>query len=335
MHLSIAKLSRFDEFDESDESDESDDGRCGKKLKLYNEVDYDSDDGKKFRLPHILYDPEELLRLMTRKPAVKETQGCLICGGDHLELRCPCLDKIPPGVEIDGDYDEVCLCCGRIGETCCSKGAYAVYKRCRACGNNGHWYWENMCPDNAVKQIIVPSIEELKEEVMKNKNKNKEEDQVMVDLGKDNKNKDDCGKEHEAKFAGGNEPSDQSRFKGCKAISELEPGPVQVRENLFSLPKHLPSIKELRLLLIGLKPTIDEAENVNREFATTSPPQTIRPSNGSDNSLSIEELIESCDPIPTELALARPTQSDTAAILYSSVKYAKQARSCTIEQRSG
>ncbi|KAL6183693.1 hypothetical protein ACLB2K_045104 [Fragaria x ananassa] len=57
---------------------------------------------------------------------------------------------------------------------------------------------------------------------------------------------------------------------------------------------------------------------VNREFATTSPPQTIRPSNGSDNSLSIEELIESCDPIPTELALARPTQSDTAAILYSS-----------------
>lgn len=70
MHLSIAKLSRFDEFDESDESDESDDGRCGKKLKLYNEVDYDSDDGKKFRLPHILYDPEELLRLMTRKPGM-------------------------------------------------------------------------------------------------------------------------------------------------------------------------------------------------------------------------------------------------------------------------
>lgn len=92
-----------------------------------------------------------------------------------MELRCPCLDKIPPGVEIDGDYDEVCLCCGRIGETCCSKGAYAVYKRCRACGNNGHWYWENMCPDNAVKQIIVPSIEELKEEVMKNKNKVRDE----------------------------------------------------------------------------------------------------------------------------------------------------------------
>ncbi|KAL6127473.1 hypothetical protein ACLB2K_070838 [Fragaria x ananassa] len=55
-----------------------------------------------------------------------------------------------------------------------------------------------------------------------------------------------------------------------------------------------------------------------------SPPQTIRPSNGSDNSLSIEELIESCDPIPTELALARPTQSDTAAILYSSDEEAKK-----------
>ena len=63
---------------------------------------------------------------------------------------------------------------------------------------------------------------------------------------------------------------------------------------------------------------VEATENVNREFATSSPPQTIRPSNGSDNSLSIEELIESCDPIPTELALARPTQSDTAAILYSS-----------------
>ncbi|KAL6213200.1 hypothetical protein ACLB2K_012647 [Fragaria x ananassa] len=68
----------------------------------------------------------------------------------------------------------------------------------------------------------------------------------------------------------------------------------------------------------------DSGKCVEDKIRMDSPPQTIRPSNGSDNSLSIEELIESCDPIPTELALARPTQSDTAAILYSSDEEAKK-----------
>ncbi|XP_024167799.1 4-coumarate--CoA ligase-like 5 [Rosa chinensis] len=69
----------------------------------------------------------------------------------------------------------------------------------------------------------------------------------------------------------------------------------------------------------GAKLAIASPEEVHKLVPTGVPTiVTSRPSNGTDNSLSIEELIESCDPIPTELALARPTQSDTAAILYSS-----------------
>ncbi|CAL8119500.1 unnamed protein product [Prunus armeniaca] len=69
----------------------------------------------------------------------------------------------------------------------------------------------------------------------------------------------------------------------------------------------------------GAKLAISAPEELHK-LAPTGVPTilTSRPLLSGDNSLCIEELIEGCDPIPTELIQARPTQSDTAAILYSS-----------------
>ncbi|CAN6703699.1 unnamed protein product [Malus baccata var. baccata] len=68
----------------------------------------------------------------------------------------------------------------------------------------------------------------------------------------------------------------------------------------------------------GAKLAISSPEELHKLVPTGVPTiLTSRPSSD-DSSLTIEELIEGCDPIPTESMQARPTQSDTAAILYSS-----------------
>nr|XP_011470357.1 PREDICTED: uncharacterized protein LOC105353187 isoform X2 [Fragaria vesca subsp. vesca] len=166
----------------------------------------------------------------------RHDDGCLVCGsGDHFEEDCPCFDKIPPGVELDRDYDRVCIGCGRIGEICCSKGAYATLRRCGACGWGGHWYWDDKCSKDFVHHPDRVKLSFFKDLLSAEQSslQNKEEDQVMVDLRKDNKNEDDYGtEEYGPEVAGGNESSDQSRFKGCKAISELEQGAMQVGETL-------------------------------------------------------------------------------------------------------
>ncbi|KAM1262949.1 hypothetical protein ACFX13_028678 [Malus domestica] len=68
----------------------------------------------------------------------------------------------------------------------------------------------------------------------------------------------------------------------------------------------------------GAKLAISSPEELHKLVPTGVPTiLTSRPLSG-DDSLTIEQLIEGYDPIPTELMQARPTQSDTAAILYSS-----------------
>ncbi|XP_004308046.1 PREDICTED: uncharacterized protein LOC101305890 isoform X2 [Fragaria vesca subsp. vesca] len=237
---------------EDDESDSED------------EYDYDNfydDNGclKRLKTPDFKDDKEELLRLMKRiRPTVEKEkeylykEGCAVCSKDHFPEDCPCLDKIPPGTDLGPLFDRVCNCCGKIGDECCRKGAYAILTRCDGCENIGHWYWENRCPKDWCRPsylVEIPSIQELEHEVMQNKNKvvvqedeknsikevpsteqslenslqNKEEDDVKVDVGKDNKSKDevmveddDSKEDDEAK--GGNESSNQSRSKSCKAI---------------------------------------------------------------------------------------------------------------------
>nr|XP_011470345.1 PREDICTED: uncharacterized protein LOC105353186 [Fragaria vesca subsp. vesca] len=107
--------------------------------------------GEMMKIPDMVHEVDEVLRLMRRKPAEKDHHdGCFVCGRDHLAEDCPCFDKIPPGVELDRDYDQVCIGCGRIGEICCSKGAYAVLRRCGGCGWRGHWYWDDKCDKDFV-----------------------------------------------------------------------------------------------------------------------------------------------------------------------------------------
>nr|XP_011470304.1 PREDICTED: uncharacterized protein LOC105353173 [Fragaria vesca subsp. vesca] len=137
---------------------------------------------KKFRSPVICKDFEELLRLMKRdRPVLKDIDpsACRVCAGsvDHIGRECPCLDRIPPGAVLGPLYDYVCNGCGKIGENCCSKGAYAVRRRC-ACPCDDHWYWERRCSKDWQRPDIIaelPSIEELEEKVMKKNNKVKDE----------------------------------------------------------------------------------------------------------------------------------------------------------------
>ncbi|MCD7459555.1 hypothetical protein HAX54_041291, partial [Datura stramonium] len=66
----------------------------------------------------------------------------------------------------------------------------------------------------------------------------------------------------------------------------------------------------------GAKLAIAAPEEVRKLVPTGVPTLlTTRPKND-ENSVSVEELIENCDPL--ELPKDRPTPSDTAAILYSS-----------------
>ncbi|KAM5557452.1 hypothetical protein ABKV19_024703 [Rosa sericea] len=193
---------------------------------------------KKLKTPDLEDDVEEVVRLMKRKPVEKkiDVDGCSVCNDkNHFPHKCPCLDKIPPGVVIGPLYDEVCIGCGKIGEICCSKGAYAVLRECGICLAIGHWYWEDRCSKNWMLQL--PSIEHSIREVpsteqsLENSLLNKEEDEVMVDVGKDNKKEDedevviedDNGKEDEAK-AKPRSPKAMKRlqFKRPKKLKTLD-----------------------------------------------------------------------------------------------------------------
>ncbi|KAL6584925.1 hypothetical protein OROMI_004214 [Orobanche minor] len=137
-------------------------------------------DKKKLRFPDIDEDPEYLLRLMKRPPPAgreidEDDEGCPLCldvNAVHPSHKCPYLDRIPPGTAIGPRFDEVCMGCGRIGQICCSKGAYAIRRKCFYCGCYDHWWWENRCTRKfrKPKYTIKPlTFEQVEERVLKNR----------------------------------------------------------------------------------------------------------------------------------------------------------------------
>ncbi|KAL5726826.1 hypothetical protein ACHQM5_000077 [Ranunculus cassubicifolius] len=119
---------------------------------------------RRLKHPNLDRDVEEVRRLMKRPPTAEITNNafCVVCRSiDHWDNYCPCLVKIEDGVVLGPSHDSACIGCGRIGETCCSRGAYAVLKRCAGCSSIGHWYWERKCSRTDIKKwaVKLPSID--------------------------------------------------------------------------------------------------------------------------------------------------------------------------------
>ncbi|KAL6516969.1 hypothetical protein OROHE_018257 [Orobanche hederae] len=136
--------------------------------------------GKKLRMPGINDDLEEVLRLMKRIPPAEremdeDDESCPLCldvNAVHPSNKCPYLDRIPPGAAIGPGFDKVCMGCGRIGQVCCSKGAYAIRRKCSYCGCYDHWWWENRCTRKfrKPKYLLNPlTLEQVEERVLKNR----------------------------------------------------------------------------------------------------------------------------------------------------------------------
>ncbi|KAL5697939.1 hypothetical protein ACHQM5_029036 [Ranunculus cassubicifolius] len=122
-------------------------------------------------------DEEELRKLMERKiPLYANDKDCCdVCySKDHPYYDCTFLDFIPDDKCVGPKFDEVCLGCGKIGERCCSMGAYAILKECSLCGDSGHWYWEGRCNKSPHSRTLAKCFESFKMSI-KNKVPSSEE----------------------------------------------------------------------------------------------------------------------------------------------------------------
>ncbi|XP_031091352.1 4-coumarate--CoA ligase 1-like [Ipomoea triloba] len=97
----------------------------------------------------------------------------------------------------------------------------------------------------------------------------------------------------------------------CLAV--LKVGAVLSTSNPLNTPAEIAK----QVSISGAKLAIAAPEEVHKLVPTGVPTlYTTRPKDDNANALSIEELIENCE--PQDLPECRPSQSDTAAILYSS-----------------